>query len=437
MTSTDLRGVVDGRVLLPGDDGFEQASRPWNLSVEQRVAAVVEAGSAEDVAAVVRYAARSGLSVTAQPSGHGASGDAEGVILLRTGGLDGVEVRPEERLARVGAGAKWGKVLAAAGPHGLTGLAGSSPVVSVTGYTLGGGLSWFSRRHGFAADSVRSFEVVGTDGEPATVTAESDPALFWALRGGGGDFALVTAIEFGLHPAPHLYGGRMMWPGHRTREVFEAFRELTAEAPDELAVWFNRVQFPQAPPMVALDAAFLGGEDEGRALLGRLDKIDDVIADKRGPVAVADLGDITAEPTDPAPGRSRAELLTGLDDAAVATLLDTPLEPLLAVQLRHLGGALAVNRPEAGPSGPIAEPYLLYMLGLALNPELSAAVGAGQARLVEELGAKVSGRKPFTMLAPGERAADAFTAETIGRLREIKRDRDPQGVLRANFPVLG
>ncbi|GAA3595141.1 FAD-binding oxidoreductase [Nonomuraea rosea] len=437
MTSTDLRNaVVDGRVLLPGDDGFEQAARPWNFSVEQPVAAVVEAGTAGDVAAVVRYAGRSGLSVAAQPSGHGASGDTDGVILLRTGGLDGVEVRPEERLARVGAGAKWGQVLAAAGPHGLTGLAGSSPVVSVTGYTLGGGLSWFSRKHGFAADSVRSFDVVGADGEPATVTAESDPDLFWALRGGGGDFALVTAVEFELHPAPHLYGGRMIWPGHRTHEVFEAFRELTADAPDELAVWFSRAQFPQAPPMVMLDLAFLGREDEGRALLGRLDKIGDVIADKRGPVAVADLGDITAEPTEPSAGRSRAELLTGLDDAAAATLLDTPLEPVLAVQVRHLGGALAAARPGAGPSGPVAEPYLLYMLGLALNPELSGAVGARQGRFAEELGSAVSGRKPYTMLARGERAADAFTAEAIGRLREIKRARDPQGVLRANFPVL-
>ncbi|MFG1703009.1 FAD-binding oxidoreductase [Nonomuraea sp. M3C6] len=434
MTNADLRTAVEGRVWLPGDDGFEQASKAWNLSVEQPVAAVVEAQGVDDVAALVRYAGQAGLAVSAQPSGHGASGDTDGVILLRTGRLDDVRVRPEERVAMVGAGAKWGQVLAAAGPHGLTGLAGSSPVVSVTGYTLGGGLSWFGRKHGFAADSVRAFEVVGADGERATVTAESDADLFWALRGGGGDFALVTAIEFALYPAPHLYGGRMMWPGHRTREVFEAFREVTAEAPDELSVWFNRVQFPQAPPMVTVDVAFLGEEDEGRALLARLDKIDDVITDKRRVVAVADLGDITAEPTDPAPGRSRAELLTGLDDATVETLLGTPMEPVVGVQVRHLGGALAASRPGAGPSGPVAEPYLLYLFGLALNPELSAAVGGKQARFAGELA--VSGRKPYTMLAPGERAGAAFSAETVARLREIKRARDPRNVLRANFPVL-
>ncbi|MEV0388411.1 FAD-binding oxidoreductase [Nonomuraea sp. NPDC050643] len=434
MTNTDLRGAVRGEVLLPGDDGFEQEARPWNLSVAQRVAAVVTAEDADDVAAVVRYADKAGLTVSAQPRGHGASGDTDGVILLRTGRLGGVEVRPDERIARVGAGVAWGEALAATGPHGLTGLAGSSPVVSVTGYTLGGGLSWFGRRHGFAADSVRSFDVVHADGERATVTAASDPDLFWALRGGGGDFALVTAIEFELYPAPALYGGRLLWPGHRTAEVFEAFRELTAGAPDELSIWFNRAQFPQAPPMVALDVAFLGEEDEGRALLTRLDKIDDVIADKRGVVAVADLGTITAEPTDPAPGRSRVELLTRLDDAAARVLLDAPLEPLVGLQLRHLGGALAATRPGAGPSGPLSEPYLLSTLGLALNPGLSEAVGARQAALAEAL--PVSGRKPYTMLGRGERAAAAFSERDLARLREIKRARDPRGVLRANFPVV-
>lgn len=436
MTNTDLRAAVRGPVLLPGDDGFEQAATPWNVSVHQPVAAVVEAEDAADVAALVRYAAGTGLTVTAQAGGHGASGDAEGVILLRTGRLRELRVRGAERVAKVGAGVKWGELLAETGPLGLTGLAGSSPIVSVTGYTLGGGLSWFSRRYGFAADSVRSFDVVRADGEQATVSASSDPDLFWALRGGGGDFALVTAVEFDLHPAPALFGGRMIWPGHRTREVFEAFREITAEAPDELAVWFNRFQFPQAPPMVGLDVAFLGEEGDARTLLAKLDTIDDVIADKRGPVAVADLGSIADEPTDPSAGRSRAELLTGLDDQAAKVLLDTPLEPVLALQLRHLGGALAAARPDAGPSGPVTEPYLLYLLGLAVTPELSAAVGERQERFAAELGGLVSGRKPYTMLGRGERAAAAFTESDLARLREVKRVRDPRGVLRANFPVL-
>ncbi|GAA4227960.1 FAD/FMN-containing dehydrogenase [Streptosporangium album] len=132
--------------------------------MEQPVLAVVEAGDADDVAALAGYARLAGLTVSAQPSGHGATGDVDGVILLRTGRLDGVDIRPGQRSVRVGAGVKWDRELTAASPHGLTGLAGSSPVPSVIGYTLGGGLSWFGRRHGFAADSVRALDVVDAGG---------------------------------------------------------------------------------------------------------------------------------------------------------------------------------------------------------------------------------------------------------------------------------
>ncbi|WP_344407209.1 FAD-binding oxidoreductase, partial [Actinomadura nitritigenes] len=295
MVNADVRKAVRGRVLEPGDDGFDAARRAWNRTVDQPVAAVVAAEDAEDVAALVRYARRSGLAVTAQAGGHDASGDVEGVILLRTGRLDGVRVRAEERLARVGAGVNWGRVLSAAGPRGLTGLAGSSPVVNVAGYTLGGGLSWFGRRYGWAADSVRAFDAVDADGERTRVTAESDPELFWGLKGGGGDFALVTSLEFDLHPAPSVYGGRVVWPGTRAAEVFETFQTITRDAPPELTVWFGRFAFPGAPPMAALDLTYLGDPREGAALVRGIDGIDGAISDDRGLVAVAGLGGLAAE----------------------------------------------------------------------------------------------------------------------------------------------
>jgi FAD/FMN-containing dehydrogenase len=434
MTDIDLRRAVSGRVLLPGEQEFEQAAKPWNLAVTQRVAAVVEATDAADVAALVRYAREAGLTVTAQPSGHGASGDTDGVILLRTGRLDELTIHPGERWARVGAGVMWGRVQAEAGVCGLTGLAGSTPAVSVVGYLLGGGLSWFGRKYGWAADSVRAFEIVDADGRQARVSSETDAELFWALRGGGGDYAVVTAVEIDLFPAPTVYGGRITWAGDRTREVFEAFRELTDQAPPELSLWVNRLQFPQAPPMVAVDATYLGDPADGAALLERLGKIDGVIADRRGVIAVADLGDIAAEPVDPSPAASRVELLTRLDEPTVDTLLTEPIDPLLNVQIRHLGAALA--EPSAGAAETTAEPYLLYMLGLGI-PSLAPAVAAKQSSLTARLGAVVSGRTPYTFLAPGESTARAFTEERLARLREIKRTRDPRGIFRANFPVDG
>jgi FAD/FMN-containing dehydrogenase len=428
----ELRGVVRGTVLAAGDEGFEQARRPWNLAVDQRVRAVVDAADADDVAGLVRHARLTGLPVATQPSGHGATGNVDDVVLLRTSRLDELDVRPDQRLARVGAGVPWGRVLRAASPHGLTGLAGSSPVVTVTGYTLGGGLSWFSRKHGFASTSVRAFDIVDADGTRSRVTADSDPEMFWALRGGGGDLAIVTALEFDLHPASRLYGGRMMWPAEKAAAVLEAYREVTATAPDELSAWFELLQFPGAAPLVAIDTAFLGPGGDAETLLRPLDKIDGRISDSRAMLPVAELGSITAEPTDPGPGHSRAELLTELTDDVASVLLSRPIDPLLSVQLRHLGGAL--TRPSDSAAGHLSEPFAVYMFGIA--GERSADVLARQQEIAHALVPHTSGRKPFTLLTPGERAANALTPDALARLRQLKRSRDPRGVFRSNFPVL-
>ncbi|MET9244125.1 FAD-dependent oxidoreductase [Nonomuraea sp. NPDC003709] len=429
----DLRHAVRGRVLLSGEDGFDEAARPWAVGVHQPVSAVVEAEDAADVAALVRYAREAGLTVTAQPSGHGASGDAQGVILLRTGRLDRVEVDARARIARVGAGVRWGRLLAETGRHGLTGPAGSSPAVTVAGFVAGGGVSWFGRMYGWAADSVRAFEIVDADGEQVRVTGDSDADLFWALRGGGGDYALVTSIELALYPAPSVYGGRITWPAARAGAVFDAFRRITADAPRELSVWINRMAPPPpAPPLVTVDVTYLGGDAEAKALLTAFDEIGGSLSDSRGSMDIADLGTIAAEPVEPSPMLARTELLT---DLPVQALAEAELAPLLNLQVRHLGGALAEADPAGGAGGALAEPYMLYLLGLRL-PHLADAVRARQAALVEAMGQAVSGRKPYTFLAPADDAAQAFPADTLARLREIKRRCDPYGVFRANFPVL-
>ncbi|APA95960.1 FAD-binding oxidoreductase [Nocardia seriolae] len=430
----ELRNTVRGRVLEPGDADFEQAARPWSLAVTQPVAAVAEAAVAEDVAAVVRCARAAGRPVVTQPTGHGAAGGVDDAILLRTRALDRLEIDPDARVARVGAGVQWGRVQAAAAEHGLTGLAGSNPVVGVTGYTLGGGIGWFGRKHGWASNALRAFEIVDADGRPARVTADSDPDLFWALSGGGGDFAVVTGLEFELFPAPGLYGGRIMWPGERLAEVWDAFRALTSQAPDELSVWFQRFQFPQSPEMVAIDVAYLGDPERGRELTSVLDGLGGAVADKRTAMSVADLGDITTEPSDPSPAISRAESFTDLSPEAEKILIGESVAPLANIQVRHLGGALSL--PTAGARGAMPEQYAVYLLGLGL-PQLREAVHAKLNAMVAELGSHVTGRKPFTFLAPGESAAAAFDTATIDRLRALKRDRDPHNVIRANYPVLG
>lgn len=427
-----LRKAVRGRVWLADDADFDDARRPWNLAVEQPVAAIVEAADTRDVADLVRFAAASGVSIATQPSGHGATGRTAGAILLRTKLLDGIEVDAGARRARIGAGVRSGELQAAVAPFGLTSLPGSSPVVSVAGAALGGGLSWFGRAHGWASDSVLAFDVVDAEGRERHVTADSEPDLFWALRGGGGDFAVVTALELALHDAARLFGGRVLWDAAHAPAVLDAYREITRAAPDTLTAWFDLLHFPGGAPLVAFDAVYLGEEHGARRLLAALDALPPPLSDTRRTLGVTDLGGITAEPTDPAPGQSRAELLERLDDDAAAALVATPIAPLLSVQLRHLGGAF--TRPSDSPLGALEEPYALYMFGVPIDAERAAAIAARQETLVAQL--PVSGRKPVTFLNPSESLANAIRPDALDRLRRIKRERDPAGVFRSNHGVV-
>lgn len=438
LTSPRFADQLTGPLHLPGRPGFEKASTPWNLAVHQPVVAVVEVADVADVVATVRHARAAGLSVAAQSTGHGATGDVADTILLRTGLLDQVEIDPGTRTARVGAGASWQTVQSAAAPHGLTGLLGSAPGVGVAGYTLGGGLGWFSRTHGLAAHHVRSLDVVEADGTARRVTADSDPELFWALRGGGGDLAVVTALELELAPVETLTGGRIVWPADSsatTAAVLDAFRTATAAAGPETSLWLTRAEAPGAPPVVVVHVAHLGDPASAARALHPFDAVAGALARDVGPVALSEIGAITDDPVDPAAGRSRAELLTGIDDDAVTALFTEPVAPLLLLQLRHLGGALATPGPDAGALGALTEPYLLYAFGLAFSPDLADAVGRRLDALPGDLGEVATGRKPTTFLTPGERAAAAFSPAALDRLRNLKRSRDPHGVVRGAHPL--
>jgi FAD/FMN-containing dehydrogenase len=395
---------------------------------------VVTPADADDVAALVRYANQAGVRIAVQPTGHGASGTAAGTILLRTTRLDELTVDPQGRTARIGAGVKSGAVNTAAAAHGLIHKPGSSPTVSVAGYTLGGGVGFFARKYGMSSDHVIEFEVVDASGERRKANAEENPDLFHALAGGGGDFAIVTALTVRLHEERELFGGTAFWPGARAAEVFEAFRAVTEAAPPELSVWVSRAQFPGgAPAVVAVTVAYLGSEADGRSLLKPFDVLGDPVNGGWRALPFEELATITNDPVDPAPSVSRAELLGRFDEATVATLVTGPIDPLLAVQVRHLGGALTGARP--GPRGPVAEEYLLYLLGLAPTPEAGAAVAAKQAELVAALGDAVTGGKPATFLGQTDTLAAAVQDGEVERLRAVKQKWDPQGRFVANFPV--
>jgi FAD/FMN-containing dehydrogenase len=327
----DLRDRVAGETVLPGDGGWDAARQAWNLSVDQRPAAVVFPETAEEIAAVVEVAAAHGLRVAPQGTGHSAApiGPLEGTILLKTSRMRGVEIDAEANRARVRAGALWGEVVPAAAEHGLAALAGSAKDVGVVGYTLGGGIGWLARRHGLACNSVLAVEAVTADGRIVRAGADDEPDLFWALRGGGGSLAIVTALEFALHPVAELYAGALFWPLERAGEVLHTWRELVVAAPDELTSLGRLMQFPPIPEVpepfrgrafVLVEAAHCGPEADGAALLQPLRALGPETA-TLATIPVDGLSELHMDPPQPVPNAGDGMLLSELPAEAVDALV--------------------------------------------------------------------------------------------------------------------
>lgn len=450
-TLDELRAAVTGAVLGPGDPEWDAARLPWNRLVDQQPAALVIAADAQDVATTVRWAAGHGLAVSAQPNGHGASAALDGTVLIRTGALADIWVDAEARVARVGAGVRWGDLQHALDGTGLTGLVGSNGDVTVVGYCLGGGLSWFSRAFGTGAGSVRAAEVVDATGALRWVGADepADADLLWALRGGGGDFALVTAIELDLHPAPRIHGGLLAFPAEVAGPVLRAFREVTSTAPEELTAWASLMHLPDAPfipaemrgmSLVLVMATYLGEAAEAEQLLAPLRAAGPVLRDTLRPVAPGEVALVAEEPVDPVPAVLAGTRLHSFDDAAVDALLAVAGAgggtPLLQVQVRHVGGALARERVPSA-AGTADEPYLLTGLSIVPAPELAPVMSGALDGLFAALGPWSTGTAPLTFLDRDESIRRAYPETTLARLRSVKSAVDPAGLFRSNRPVAG
>ncbi|HEY7692113.1 MAG TPA: FAD-binding oxidoreductase, partial [Gaiellaceae bacterium] len=273
-----LRARLRGDVIEPGRDGWDTATQAFNLTVVQQPALVALPADVEDVIQIVAFARANGMQVAAQRTGHNAEplGAMDDVILVKTDNLKGVEIDAERRIARVGAGSKWADVVPPASDLGLAALHGSTPDVSVAGYSLGGGIGWYARKLGLSANSVTAIELVTADGRLRRVDAGNDPDLFWALRGGGGSFGIVTALEVQLYSIPDIYAGVLFYPWERSSEVLHAWLEWTAGVPDEVTSVGRILQFPPLEEIpeplrggrfAIVEAVYMGDEDSGSDLL--------------------------------------------------------------------------------------------------------------------------------------------------------------------------
>ena len=277
-----LQTAFAGELLVPGDAKYDELRRVFNGMIDRCPAVIARCTCTADVVAAVNHGREHGLPVAVHGGGHGVAGHAvcEGGVMIDLRPLKGVEIDPQRRTTRAQAGLTWGEFDAATQEHGLAVTGGRMSTTGIAGLTLGSGSGWLERKFGLSADNLLSAEVVLADGSVVTASEQENPDLFWGLRGGSGNFGVVTEFEFQLHPVgPMLFGGMVLYPGDCAREVLRSFRQFMAEAPDEVGGAAALITAPHAPfvpeeargkPAVGIIACYVGEPDEGEQMLAPL-----------------------------------------------------------------------------------------------------------------------------------------------------------------------
>ncbi|MFI6943170.1 FAD-binding protein [Streptomyces sp. NPDC050418] len=446
-----LVAQVEGPVLLPGQESYDEERTGFNLAVHHSPDVIVGAVRPQDVAAAVSFAAAHGLPVAVQGTGHGFSVTAEGGLLVSTRRMDGVRIDPRTRRAHVGAGARFDQVVPEAARHGLAPLNGSAPHVGVVAYTLGGGLALLGRSHGWAADRVLSLDVVTADGRLRHVTPDTEPELYGGLLGGRDNFGIVTGMEFALVPVARLYGGGLYFDLQATPGVVEEYARWTATVPEQMNSSLALIPFPDDPQVPEplrgrhvchVRIAFTGTPEEGERLVDRLRAAGPRLLESLRDLPYAESASIHDDPPFPMPWAADSAFLTDLDADAAHTLLERtgPLAPLpVIVELRHMGGAL--TRRPAHPNSVGGRDARFMLAVLTLVPDDSATAGA-QAYLdgvFKDLAPWTAGRF-LNFMGHGEgagpeRTRTAYTPEDHRRLSALKAVYDPGNLFRLNYNI--
>lgn len=449
--ATALATAVAGSVVLPGDAGYDDERAVFNLNHELMPAVIVVAQSAIDVKAAVAFAAGQHRPVLVKTTGHQIVGTAQGAVLITTHRMNDVDIDAVGRTARVGAGAIWAEVVQKAAEAGLAPLNGSNPTVGVAGYTLGGGLSpTLGRSHGYAADHVRSLDVVTADAELRHVDAESDPELFWALRGGKGNFGAVTVLEIALFPVSRLYGGGIYFPGERMTEVLRAWTAWHPNTPETMISSFAALRLPPLPEIpeplrgvftVALRIAYTDTAEDGERMIAPLRAAAPAILDTVADMPYTAVASIHNEPIEPLPYYERSIMLREFPAEAQDKLVEL-VGPesdttMWIAELRALGGAW--DREPAVPNAVATRGLPYVLLGVEVDP-LSE-----EQRLKESIAALLDGMAPWqgdrrlvNNLAP-EEATDAvsiYGPARYERLAGAKKTYDPTNMFRLNHNVV-
>jgi FAD/FMN-containing dehydrogenase len=443
VSAVSLAERLPGRVLTPADAGFASEIAGFNTAVVHRPDLVVAATSAADVREAMAHARAHGLRVAVQATGHGALAPIEGGLLVSLGRLDGVTVDPARKLATVGGGARWGAVIAAAAPHGLAPIAGSSPTVGVVGYLLGGGLGPLARSHGFSSDYLAALEVVTGEGQLVRASAVEHPDLFWALRGGKAGLGLVTAVELRLVELPALYAGALWFEEPHIEAALRGWIGWTAGADPQVSTSVAIVRFPpieQIPAplrgrrLLALRFAYPGSHDQGARLAAPLRALAPVHVDQLAPLALAEVARIHDDPTAPVPSFVAGTLLDRADQTLASVIVGAvgagTDSPFIALEVRQLGEATRRDVPEGSAVGGRGAGFTLGLV--CVTPPRFAEAAATAQRLMADLQPWAATETNINFAvwpATPEHRARSWSVSAMSRLRDIRRRYDPEKLM--------
>jgi FAD/FMN-containing dehydrogenase len=447
-----LRARLSAQVLTPQDTDYDTARQTWNLTVNQHPALIVLARTSKDVAEAIRFAGENDLGVAVRAAGHGTLREANGSLLIVTSQMTDVIVNAEARTAWISAGAKWGRVLEQTQALGLAPLLGSSPDVGAVGYTLGGGMGWLARNYGLSADSVNRFELIIANGQVVNASATENADLFWGLRGGGGNFGVVTGMEIRLYPVTTVYGGNLFYPIHKAKEVYSHYRRWIANASDELTSSIVLMNFPSLPSVpefmrgqsfVIVRGCYSGPVEQGEELLKHWRTWQAPLVDGFKAMHFSQVATISNDPLDPMPSLSSGTWLKDISDETVEILIRYAVPrnglPLLTfAEVRHAGGAISRVDPQSTAYGNRDAQHILQVVGGVPTPEVHEAVKHHISQLKRALTPHLHGGVYLNFLEGSEARESTragFSPETYQRLQALKAKYDSKNRFSHSYDI--